>query len=126
MDSNLSLIDRSRIKRGGEAENIALEYLLNKGLRLITRNYHSRTGEIDLIMEDKEFIVFVEVRYRKTTKYGSPLESINQYKQTHLIQCAKHYLSTKRINRPARFDVIGITPSSADLDIEWLSDAFQA
>ncbi len=103
-----------------------MEYLLDKGLRLVTRNYHSRSGEIDLIMEDNEFIIFVEVRYRKTIKYGSPLESINRYKQTHLIQCAMHYLSSKHINRPARFDVIGITPNGADLDIEWLSDAFQA
>jgi len=122
----LSLIDKPKIQRGSEAENLALEYLLNKVLRLITRNYHSRTGEIDLIMEDKEFIIFVEVRYRKTTKYGSPLESISRYKQIHLIQCAMHYLSSKRINRPARFDVIGITPNGTNIDIEWLSNAFQA
>lgn len=122
----MSLIDKPKVKRGSEAENLALEYLLKQGLRLVTRNYHSKTGEIDLIMEDKEFIIFVEVRYRKTTKYGSPLESINRYKQIHLIQCAMHYLSSKRINRPARFDVIGITPNGANLDIEWLSNAFQA
>ena len=125
-DPLLSLIDRPKFKRGCEAEDLALKYLLKKGLRLITRNYHSRSGEIDLIMEDREFIVFIEVRYRKTVRFGGPLESVDRHKQFHLIQCARHYLSCKHINRPARFDVIGITPGSTDLDIQWVPDAFHA
>ena len=122
----MSIANLPKGQRGRDAENVALEYLLGRGLKLITKNYHSRSGEIDLIMEDNETLVFVEVRYRKTSKFGSPLESITQYKQNHLIQCATHYLTTRRINRPTRFDVVGISPNRESIEIEWIPNAFQA
>ncbi len=121
----MSIADKPKDQRGQIAENTALKYLLAKGLNLIARNYNSRTGEIDLIMEDAETIVFVEVRYRRTKKFGSPLESITQNKQNHLTQCALQYLSSNRINRPSRFDVVGISPNQESLDIEWIPNAFQ-
>ena len=122
----MSIADKPKDQRGQIAENTALEYLLARGLSLIERNYHSRTGEIDLIMEDADTLVFVEVRYRKTKKFGSPLESITQNKQNHLTQCAQYYLSSNRINRPSRFDVVGISPNRESLDIEWIPNAFAA
>ena len=79
-------------------------------------------GEIDLIMEDKKTLVFVEVRYRKSAKYGSALESVNNQKQARIIHTAKHYLQQHSSKHSAyRFDVVALTPNN----IDWVKDAFQ-
>lgn len=70
----------SSVTTGSQAEQLALNYLQQQGLTLITQNYHSRRGEIDLIMLDENTLVFVEVRYRKSAAYGSALESVNSQK----------------------------------------------
>lgn len=108
--------------RGQQAENRALDYLEKQGLTLIERNFHSRRGEIDLIMEDNNSLVFIEVRYRKSTKYGSALESVNAQKQARIIHTAEYYLQQKPSHYLAyRFDVIGLSPDN----INWVKDAFQ-
>ncbi|MCI0666644.1 MAG: YraN family protein [Methylococcaceae bacterium] len=111
--------------RGGEAESIALEFLKQQGMRLIARNYHCRNGEIDLIMEQSGTLVFVEVRYRKTSVFGSALESIDARKKSRIIHCASHYLSTQKVSKPTRFDVVALSPNTRRLDIDWVPDAFQ-
>ena len=89
------------------------------------RNYRCRRGEIDLIMEDHGTIIFVEVRYRKNARYGSALESVDSYKQSRLAACAGHYFSRYDVDKPARFDVVAITPEGESMRIEWVRDAFQ-
>ena len=74
----------STIEIGKQAENRAERFLLTKGLQLICRNYRCRWGEIDLIMKDKDELVFVEVRFRKYNAYGGALESIDYFKQKRL------------------------------------------
>jgi putative endonuclease len=122
-----NLFDKARPskERGGEAESIALEYLKQQGLRLIARNYHCPNGEIDLIMEQSDMLVFVEVRFRKTSTFGSALESIDARKKSRIIRCAAHYLSTQKISKPARFDVVALSAENRRLDIDWVPDAFQ-
>lgn len=112
-------------QRGVEAESIALDFLKKQGMRLIARNYHCRNGEIDLIMEQSGTLIFVEVRYRNTSAFGSALESIDARKRSRIIQCASHYLSTQKIAKPARFDVVALSPIGRDLNIDWVPDAFQ-
>ena len=92
---------------GNDAEGIALSYLLNKGLRLITKNFYSRFGEIDIIMRDAEYIVFVEVR-KRSGGFDHALESITYTKQQKLIRTAKYYLSKIGYDVCCRFDVIAI------------------
>ncbi len=107
---------------GQQAEQQALAYLEKQGLKRITQNFHSRRGEIDLIMEDKKTLVFVEVRYRKSAKYGSALESVNNQKQARIIHTAEHYLQQHSSKHSAyRFDVVALTPNN----IDWVKDAFQ-
>lgn len=113
------------LKCGSQAEIDALGYLQSKGLVLVKRNYRCRRGEIDLVMNDGETIVFVEVRYRNSARYGSALESVDSYKQSRLIACASHYLAMNDSNKPARFDVIAITPEQGTVGIQWVQDAFQ-
>jgi putative endonuclease len=113
-------------ERGQWAEDLACNYLCQQGLQLLARNYSCQMGEIDLIMQQGEFLVFVEVRYRRSSRYGSSLESIDFRKQQHLIMAATDYLSTySRTQPPCRFDVVAISGNPDQVQIQWLTDAFR-
>lgn len=109
---------------GNAAEAKALSFLENKGLRLLQRNYRSRGGEIDLIMQQDETLVFIEVRYRKSALFGSAAESVTMAKQRKLINAASQFLQQKGLDTPCRFDVVGISGRSQS-EIEWIRNAFQ-
>lgn len=95
---------------GWKYEEEACNYLISQGYQILERNYQIRTGEIDVIARDKEYLVFVEVKYRKSTQTGDPLEAVNLRKQKKIIQTARHYLYQKKMTDvPCRFDVIGIS-----------------
>lgn len=111
---------------GRQAEQAALEYLQRQGLRLLTRNYRCRGGEIDLVMEQGPCLVFVEVRYRSNPRFGGALESVDWRKRAKLVLAAQHYLQSQRANRPARFDVITFDAEGAAVRIKWVQNAFQA
>ena len=74
---------------GQQGEDIALAFLLKKGFKLIQRNFRSRAGEIDLIMQNENSLIFVEVRYRSSNKFGGALYSVDKKKQSKLIKCAQ-------------------------------------
>lgn len=107
---------------GKEAENHAASFLQSQGLRLVTRNYRCRMGEIDLIMEHGGILVFVEVRLRRSTSFGGASASINGHKQRKLIHAAQHYLQQQAKQPPCRFDALLLD----GLKIEWIKDAFSA
>ncbi|UCE89498.1 MAG: YraN family protein [Pseudomonadota bacterium] len=117
-----------RSKTGSEAEQLACNYLNSHGLRLVERNFRAPWGEIDLVMQHGEQIVFVEVRYRRDTRYGTGAETVDRKKQTKLVRTALYFLQNRRGagDIPARFDVISITGEGASDDIDWIRDAFQA
>ncbi len=110
---------------GSKAEQFATNYLVKQGLTVLQTNYHCRRGEIDLIMQHQMFLVFVEVRYRKSNRYGSALESITPNKQRKVGLAAKHFINKHGLhNQLCRFDVVAI--SGADMEsIDWVTDAFQ-
>ncbi|MCU7799815.1 MAG: YraN family protein [gamma proteobacterium symbiont of Lucinoma myriamae] len=81
-------------QKGQYAENLALNYLQEQGLTRLQENFSCKHGEIDLIMRDNEFIVFIEVRYRKKTQFGHPLETINYAKQKR-IKYPDEYISDR-------------------------------
>ncbi len=110
---------------GQQAEQLACEYLQNRGLRLRSRNYHCKHGEIDLIMEDKGYLVFVEVRKRKHAQYGTGNESIVMQKRSRIIRSAKHYLQKHKLyyRMPCRFDTVGLDQQS---NVAWIPNAFEA
>ncbi|HEB63765.1 MAG TPA: YraN family protein [Gammaproteobacteria bacterium] len=120
--SNNSQQRLKTITRGVWAEEQANQYLQAKGLQLITKNYRCKCGEIDLVMRQKDSIVFIEVRYRKNNIFGSAAESIDRRKQSKLIAAAKHYLQSNKITArsPSRIDVIAITGQT---QIEWIQNA---
>lgn len=113
---------------GERLETIASEYLCKHGLIPVARNFQCKLGEIDLIMRDNDILVFVEVRYRKSDRYGSAVESVDWRKQRKLSRTAQLYLSAKRLHHktPCRFDIVGISPLSnaAGYRFDWRSNAF--
>ncbi len=107
---------------GKQAEARALEFLRRRGLRCLRRNFHTRLGEIDLVMEDTGELVFVEVRQRATKRFGGALESITWVKRQRIIAAARYYLLAHAPNAACRFDVIAIDGQGR---VEWIRDAFQ-
>jgi putative endonuclease len=112
-------------QNGAEAEQAALVYLQQQGLKLLEKNYRCRYGEIDLVCQDRQTLVFVEVRLRQNPRFGGAAASITAQKQAKLIRAAQHYLGTRSNPPPCRFDVVllqGMQPGQ----IEWIRDAFGA
>jgi putative endonuclease len=109
--------------KGRAAEQIALQFLTGAGLRLKSRNYACRLGEIDLILQEGDTLVFVEVRQRRSAAFGGAAESITGRKQGKLIAAARHYLSRLRQLPACRFDAVLVDASGR---VEWIRDAFGA
>ncbi|NKC00955.1 MAG: YraN family protein [Pseudomonadales bacterium] len=98
-------------------------FLRRHGLRLIEKNFHCRSGEIDIIMVEQRILVFVEVRYRSSKRFGGAAASVGHKKQQRLIKAADTYLLSKPefTSWPARFDVVAIDHRN----ISWLKNAFE-
>ena len=116
--------------KGLTAERWARDYLEEQGLKWVASNWHIEPSreEIDLIMQEGEFVVFVEVRSRKNADHGHPLDSINPLKQRHIINAATVYLIKNRIydKVACRFDVVGVTQNGEENQLVWIKDAFRA
>ena len=98
-------------KIGDNGEKQAEEYLKKLGYKVIERNWkYSRIGEIDIIAKEKDILVFVEVKYRKDTKFGYPEEAVNPKKQRTIRNVANYYMVTEHLSleSPVRFDVVAI------------------
>lgn len=113
-----------RATKGRAAESLACHYLRQQGLELIDQNFHSRHGEVDLIMQHRDSLVFVEVRYRKNLDFGGALASITPQKQQKLRKTALYYMQLKGREFNARFDVVAIDGNDENLQIEWIQNAF--
>lgn len=109
---------------GAAAEQLAAEHLAAAGLSVLARNYICRLGEIDLVCMEGATLVFVEVRQRRSERYGGAIWSITARKRQRIVSAARHYLM--RLGRlPAcRFDVVLVC--GAAQRIEWVRSAFEA
>ncbi|MBD3344675.1 MAG: YraN family protein [Chitinivibrionales bacterium] len=103
-------------KKGRAAENQAAEYLISEGYQIVTRNYQTRGGELDIIAEDSRgVLVFVEVKASFGPGYGNPLFRVSRAKQRNLIRMARWYLMEHEIkDKPCRFDVIAFQKDKVD------------
>ncbi len=111
------------VGRGGEAH--ARAYLEEKGFQTLRQNYRSGPREIDLIMKDGETLVFVEVKARAKTCYGTPAEFVTPVKQRLLTLAAEQFLiEEKLLDSPARFDVVEVYLSSGE--VHHIENAFDA
>ena len=112
--------------RGRKAEELACAHLQSQGLLLAARNYRSPFGEIDLVMQERNTLVFVEVRYRSNAEFGTPAETVDRRKQARLRATADYYLqNTPRASKKAcRFDIVAITGDGKDDNFCWLKNVF--
>ena len=109
-------------KTGAEFESRAVQYLENKDVIVLCRNFRSRSGEIDIIGRDDGYLVFFEVKYRGNMSAGSASEAVNRNKQKRICRAADYYLCINHVNldSPIRFDVIAIDGD----EISWIRNAF--
>ena len=125
--ADLAMTSRAnRGSRGRWAEEVAARHLIEHGLVCRARNFRSRHGEIDLIMEDGGVVVFIEVRSRSKTGFMDPAESVDRAKRVRIVRTADTWLRF-RSGTPApacRFDVVAVTGEPGDPDIRWLRGAF--
>lgn len=110
---------------GAQAEQWAAQYLRQQGLKPVTKNYRSRFGEIDLIMQDGEELVFVEVRLRSNAGFGGAAASIDARKQQRLIRTAQQYLAGLSHIPPCRFDAV-LMDDVEGVNVQWLKNAFES
>lgn len=117
--------DAPHLRRGRWAEEQAAQYLESRGLRLVARNFRCRAGEIDLVMTDGPMLVFVEVRFRRSDRYGSGAESVTWTKQRRLLAAARVYLARHALaDARCRFDVVSVSKRHYRPDFLWLRNAF--
>lgn len=116
----------SKREKGRAAEDKALNYLTQQGLKLVARNFNSYVGEIDLIMRDNDYLVFIEVRKRSSTRFGSGIESITYTKRQKIIKTSDYYMIKNKLQDkfPLRFDMLSLDGKSEA--ITWIKDAFGA
>lgn len=118
---------RSRYEKGKQAEDLAAEFLLKRGVKVVARNFRCVLGEIDLIGIHRGAIVFVEVKSRLGKAHGSPQEAVSRDKQRRLTRLAQWYIKQNRLeNHSARFDVIAVTWQEGEPNITWIANAFEA
>jgi putative endonuclease len=109
---------------GDEGENIACEYLRNKGYEILEKKWRYKHKEIDIIAFFESTIVFVEVKCRSSDIFCKPEEAVTETKQQHLIDAAEAYIEKSQIENDCRFDVISIIKSKDVMEIKHIIEAF--
>jgi len=110
---------------GDFGELKALQYLKEKGYKIVTTNYRFQRNEVDIICESlSNKLVFVEVKTRNTTEFGPPWKSVTRSKQKQIIKCAHHYIISKDLDVEAQFDIVSIVHNSHGTFIEHIDKAF--
>lgn len=112
--------------KGKAAEDGALQLLSKHGCKLIERNFRCHSGEIDLIMQENQTVLFVEVRYRKNTFYGQAQETVNYGKIRKLIKSANYFLQIRKdlAKLNGRFDIVAAYPQNNIMHFDWIKNAF--
>ncbi len=117
---------KTRIGTGKNGEDLAVHYLKKQGYTIVVRNYRQRIGEIDIIARDGECLVFVEVKTRRTGRYGSPFEAVDNRKQIQISKVALEYMTRYKFDDvEARFDVVAVQFDGHAPKVELMKNAFE-
>lgn len=121
------MVSKSHRQKGNEAEDLACEFLQQKGWQILERNYYSGHSEIDIIARDDDVTVFLEVKMRSSTQFGKPFEFVNETKVEHVFRAAEVWTLEHGLqNSPMRFDVIGILNQKGKApEINHIPDAYR-
>ena len=119
------MIYADSLTKGNIGEKLAANYVIKKGYAIISRKYHSRYGEIDIIARDNETIVFIEVKNYSIINLLNPREAIFLKKRKRIIQTARIFLCANGFHGfNCRFDVVAITSVNRKYEIEYIENAF--
>jgi putative endonuclease len=118
---------RARHATGRAVEDLAARYLERHGCRVVARRFGRRGGEIDLVVDDGGVVAFVEVKARRSDRYGSPMSAVTERKQRRIVGTARAFLAARRWRaRRCRFDVVAVRLRDGYAHVEWVRDAFRA
>ncbi len=110
---------------GNKGEKLACRYLRRKGYNILQRNYRYKIGEIDIIAQKGEFLIFIEVKTRLNREFGEPFEAVTHYKQERLRRLAESYIVDNQEHElDYRFDVISILYEKKKPIIKHIENAF--
>ena len=109
---------------GQKGEDIAADYLKEKGYKILHRNFKTPVGEADMIIADDDILVFVEVKTRSGNTFGEPFEAVNSRKQGKIRKIALYYLKLHKLQKQVRFDVVSIVSRNGRADIRHMIEAF--
>ena len=118
------MAQHNELGRRGEEE--AAAFLRKNGYSIVERNWLFYGLEVDIIAESNEFLVFVEVKTRTSTQWGNPEDFVGKSRQKRMIEAAHQYIIEKDMDKPVRFDIIGIEWDGKSFQIEHIDDAFLA
>ncbi|MBR4669922.1 MAG: YraN family protein [Butyrivibrio sp.] len=112
---------------GTAREELAAAYISEAGAKVIERNFSCKSGEIDIIARDGKYLCFIEVKYRKSCKYGSPETAVDFLKRKKISKASRFYMYFKHYDEetPVRYDVIAIHGDEGAYTIKWIKDAFE-
>ena len=113
------------MKLGEEGERLAVEFLKEKGYKIIRQNYKTPIGEIDIIASDGDTLVFIEVKTRESIEYGLPFEAVNKAKKRKIANVALLYLKKLKEIPACRFDVVSIFYEDRRPKFDLIKDAFE-
>ncbi|WP_020532948.1 YraN family protein [Flexithrix dorotheae] len=114
----------NHLEFGKKGEDLAVKFLLEKKYKILDRNFRHKRGEIDIIAEKGNFVVFFEVKTRSNTKFGNPEEAVDLKKEKLIKETAEYFLSKKTKIHFIRFDIIAITKTNHNFDLLHLKDVF--
>jgi putative endonuclease len=111
-----------KIQTGSKGENMAAEFLKEKGFEIVTRNYRHKHAEIDLIVKRDDWLLFIEVKTRSSSAYGEPEEFVDEFKARKIYEAAEEYIFSTDWQGHVRFDVVSIKLGPVP-EIEHFEDA---
>lgn len=110
---------------GRAGEKVVADYIKSRKMKVIKRNYVTPFGEIDIIAEDDDYIVFIEVKTRSGDRYGAPSEAVDKTKRKHIVDSAKYYLKvTNSTEAFTRFDMAEVFSDNGSYAVNYIEDAF--
>ncbi len=117
----------SRVNIGQWGEDVACRYLSRKKYRIIEKNYRLKTGEIDIIAQKDEYIVFIEVKTRSSNQYGRPSQAVSDFKKKRIVKTALQFICEKKmLNQSIRFDIVEIDYATFnEYQVNHIENAFE-
>ena len=111
---------------GKLAEEAAVNFLKEKGYKILSRNFKTKLGEVDVVARDRDTYCFIEVKSRNSDRFGLPQEAVSALKQRQISKAALGYLKKNRLlNEKARFDVVSIMYQNSSPVIDLIKNAFE-